>query len=183
MQPRVVSVQVGRARDYPGPPAWRSAFVKEPVTGRVSVTVDGLDGDESADLTVHHGREQALLAYAFAHYALWREEIGLDAGPGGFGENLTVAGADETTVRIGDLVRVGGALLEVTFERGPCVKISHRWGRPDLTRRVGKTGRTGWYHRVVEPGEVGAGDAYELVERQAGAPTILEAMRGVGPSR
>lgn len=57
------------------------------------------------------------------------------------------------------------------------MKISHRWSRPDLTRRVGKTGRTGWYHRVVEPGEVGAGDAYELVERRPGAPTILEAMR------
>ena len=175
--PHVVSVQVGRARDYPGPPAWRTAFVKEPVAGRVLATADGLDGDECADLENHGGPDHAVLAYAFAHYERWRDEIGLDAGPGGFAENLTVAGADETTVCVGDVVRVGGAVLEVTYERGPCVKISNRWSRPDLTRRVLQTGRTGWYHRVLEPGEVGAGDAYELVERPAGAVTVLETMR------
>ena len=177
MDAHVVSVQVGRARDYPGPPPWRSAFVKEPVAGRVRATAGGLEGDERADLENHGAPGHAVLAYALAHYELWRDEIGLDAGPGGFGENLTVAGADETTVRIGDLVRVGSALLEVTYERGPCVKISRRWSRPDLTRRVETTGRTGWYHRVVEPGELGTGDAYELVERSPGAQTILEAMR------
>ena len=177
MQPRVVSVQVGVAHDYPGPPPWRSAFVKEPVAGRAFLGERGLEGDECADLSVHGTPDQAVLAYALAHYDLWREEIGLDAGPGGFAENLTVEGADETTVCIGDVVRVGGALLEVTFERGPCVKIANRWGRPDLTRLVGKAGRTGWYHRVIEPGEVGAGDAYELVERPPGAPTVLETMR------
>jgi MOSC domain-containing protein YiiM len=177
VEPRVVSVQVGLARDYPGPPAWRSAFVKEPVAGRVLLTGRGLEGDECADLENHGTSGQAVLAYALAHYDLWREEIGLDAGPGGFAENLTVEGTDETTVCIGDLVRVGRALLEITYERTPCVKISNRWCRPDLTRRVGKTGRTGWYHRVVEPGEVGAGDAYELVERPLGARTVLETMR------
>lgn len=177
MQPRIVSVQVGRARDYPGPPAWRSAFVKEPVAGRVFLGERGLEGDECADLDNHGTPGQAVLAYALAHYDLWREEIGLDAGPGGFAENLTVEGADETTVCIGDLVRVGGALLEVTYERTPCVKIANRWGRPDLTRLVGKTGRSGWYHRVIEPGEVGAGDAYELVERPPGSLTVLETMR------
>ena len=177
MDAHIVSVQVGRARDYPGPPPWRSAFVKEPVAGRVRAGAGGLEGEEPPDLENHGPTGHAVLVYALAHYELWRDEIGLDAGPGGFGENLTVAGADETTMRIGDLVRVGSALLEGTYERGPCVKTSRRWNRPDLPRQVEMTGRTGWYHRVVEPGELGAGDSYALVERRADAPTILEAMR------
>ena len=98
--------------------------MKEPVAGRVLLGERGLEGDECADLSVHGLPDQAVLAYALAHYDLWREEIDLDAGPGGLAENFTVEGADETTVCIGDVVRVGGALLEVTYERGPCVKRS-----------------------------------------------------------
>ena len=89
MDAHVVSVQVGRARNYPGPPPWRSAFVKEPVAGRVRATAGGLEGDERADLENHGATGHAVLAYALAHYELWRDEIGLDAGPGGFGEGTS----------------------------------------------------------------------------------------------
>jgi MOSC domain-containing protein YiiM len=177
VQPRFVSVQVGVAHDYPGPPPWRSAFVKEPVGAAPSSAREGLRATSAPTSRCTARPTRPSSRTRSPHYDLWREEIGLDAGPGGFAENLTVEGADETSVCIGDIVRVGGALLEVTFERGPCVKIANRWGRPNLTRLVGKAGRTGWYHRVIEPGEVRAGNAYELVERPPGAPTVFETMR------
>src|SRR5947208_2482976 len=98
---RLVSIQVGRPRELgPGAPGsrWRTAFLKEPVAGPVHLGRLGLDGDGQASVRIHGGPDQAVLAYAAAHYPLWAKELGRELPSGGFAENFTVEGQDEDTV-------------------------------------------------------------------------------------
>jgi MOSC domain-containing protein YiiM len=176
---RLLSVQVSMPRDITdGEGTWQTAFFKEPVDGPVQVRRLGLDGDGNADPENHGGVDKAALIYSADHFPSWRQEHGL-AGltGGGFGENLTIEGDSEAGVCIGDVYRVGGALLEVAQPRTPCWKLARRWGLDWLPRRVLETGRSGWYVRVLEEGPVQAGDAMELVERPATGLTVLLAGR------
>jgi MOSC domain-containing protein YiiM len=169
----VVSVNVGRVRSEAD---WTSGFVKEPVAGPVRIGPLGLEGDEHADRRNHGGPDRAVLMYAEQHYPEWREELGRDDLPfGGFAENLTVRGLTEDDVAIGDSLRVGSALLQVSGPRAPCWKISRRWEVEDLTQRVSVTTRIGWLLRVLVEGEVQAGDAVELVERPHPELTVAHA--------
>lgn len=166
-----------------------SGIGKRPVPGRVAVHALGLEGDGQADLAVHGGPEKAVYAYPHEHYAAWNAELGSPADgeglpPGAFGENLTVAGALESTVRVGDTYRAGSALLQVTAPRSPCFKLVARMGRPDFAKRFLASGRTGFYLRVLAEGELGAGDAFVLVSRDENAPTVLEdGRRRWGPAK
>ena len=170
---RILSVRVGRPATHPvpvgegeAPEYFRSAIAKVAVEGPVGLTSHGLAGDEVEDTRVHGGPDQAVLAYAAAHYQAWRAEWGRDdVGFGGFGENLTVDGADEETVCLGDRWSVGGALLEVTKPRSPCNRLAWYQRREDLIQRVRATGRSGWYLRVLVEGSVQAGAGIELAER------------------
>jgi MOSC domain-containing protein YiiM len=169
----IVSVRTGRVREWPRPEwdhhaerTWRTAYRKDEVTGPVRVGALGLDGDEQAARDVHGGPQMAVLAYAAAHYPLWRAEPGLEAmGPGGFGENLTWDGADETSVCIGDAWEGGHAAFEVSQPRGPCAAISRWWNSPALLRLATETGRVGWYLRVTREGVVARGETLRLVAR------------------
>jgi MOSC domain-containing protein YiiM len=159
-----------------------SAIGKRPVAGRVAVHPLGLDGDAQADLAVHGGPEQAVYAYPLEHYAAWAAELGVPAGGDGFprgwfGENLTVQGALETDVHIGDTFRAGTALLQVTKPRSPCFKLAATMGHSDFAKRFLASGRTGYYLRVLTEGEVGAGDAFLLVARDGQTPTVLDDAR------
>jgi MOSC domain-containing protein YiiM len=175
----VVSVQVGRAKtygDFSGagakPGSWKSGFVKSIVQGPVLLRVDGVQGDQQADLVHHGGVDKAVLGYAQENYSLWDQEIGYRFPNGGFGENLTFAGLSELSVCIGDRYQIGEVVLEVSQARIPCWKINRRWNRDDLLQCVRETGRTGWYFRVLQPGAVRAGDAVHLLLRQAPEWTI-----------
>lgn len=167
-----------------GPGGVTSAIAKTPRRGLLHLRFDGLEGDAQADLKHHGGTEKALHHYAFEHYSLWRAELGAELGappaclgaPGAFGENLSTAGMDETNVCIGDLYRLGGALIEVSQARQPCFKLNLRFAVPDMARRVQNTGRTGWYYRVREEGMIGAGDEFHLVERPHPAWTLARAL-------
>ena len=165
---RLVSIQVGVPRwnvSADGKP-WLSAFFKEPVAGPTALRFTNLEGDQQGDTRAHGGPDMAVLCYAFDHYAGWRDELALpEMGPGGFGENFTVAGQDESTVCIGDVYEVGETVVQVSQPRGPCTKISKRWERPDLLRRVETSGRHGWYLRVLREGTVEAGLILRLIER------------------
>lgn len=173
IQGTLVSVRTGVARTHARPswdhgrtPTWRSAFVKEEVAGPVHVGPLGLEGDVQVDRRGHGGPEMAVLMYGAEHYEMWRTLPGLAAmGPGGFAENLTVSGADEHTVCVGDVLEVGGALLQVASPRGPCANISRRWDAEWLLERVREERRTGWYMRVRREGPVAKGDAVRLIER------------------
>lgn len=165
---QVIEVRVGRARAF-GPRGQPSAIDKAPVDGPVLVTADGLVGDEQGDPRHHGGPDKAVHAYAFAHYAAWASELP-DAADrfraGAFGENLVLEGVTEANVCMGDRWQIGAVLLEVSQGRQPCWKLNVRFGRSDMARRVQRSGRTGWYFRVLEAGSVAAGARGVLVARR-----------------
>jgi MOSC domain-containing protein YiiM len=174
----VVSVQIGKARilEHRGRTV-RTGIFKEPVLFRVRATRLGLDGDVQADRRVHGGPEMAVYAYDLSGYAHWRGQLGVELPHGQFGENLTVDGMPETEVRIDDVYRIGGALLQVSKPRSPCFKLALRMERPDFPKTFIESGRTGFYLRVLEEGEVGAGDPVALVSRDPRAISVERLVR------
>ena len=151
-----------------GPRGEASAIVKTAVESAVSVGLLGLKGDAQADLSVHGGPDKAIHHYPREHYGWWAERIAHPslAAPGAFGENISTHGLTEEDVCIGDRFRLGSALVEVAQGRQPCWKQAHRLGDTSVVGLMVKTGRSGWYYRVIEPGRVAAGEALNLVERQ-----------------
>ena len=155
----IVSVQVGRTGPL-GPRKVPSAFVKRPIPGPVMAKQLGLVGDEQADLRVHGGPDKAIYCYPADHYDKWSTERPSDKAllvPGGFGENLTTRGLDEDLMCIGDLLRIGGVTAQVTQPRQPCFKLGLHFKDPQIHREMLRSGRSGWYLRVLEPGLVEAG--------------------------
>jgi MOSC domain-containing protein YiiM len=153
-----------------GPAGEPSAMHKRPVSGRLCVTRFGLAGDEQADLENHGGPDKALLHYALDHYAAWAASHPalapqLARGAGQFGENVATLGVTEADICVGDIFRLGSALVQVSQGRQPCWKLGVRFGWSGMTAAVLQTGRTGWYYRVLEEGEVAPGDPVELVDR------------------
>ncbi|MGE0040386.1 MAG: MOSC domain-containing protein [Vicinamibacterales bacterium] len=172
----VISVNVGRLRDltWHGRAVTTSIF-KSPVPGPVAIRTLNLDGDEQSDLTVHGGVDKAVYAYPSEHYGPWGEELpGADLAWGAFGENLTVAGLLESDVRVGDRLRVGSAELAVTQPRMPCYKLGVRFDRLDMVKRFLASGRSGFYLRVLQEGEVEAGAAITLLARDDAALSIAQ---------
>lgn len=165
MNGRIVSLNIsgGRQVTYNGQLVGTGIF-KEPVAGRVMARRLTLEGDRQVDLRYHGGEHKAIYAYPHEHYATWAQELGrTDLGFGQFGENLTTEGLVETTVHVGDRFRVGGALLEVTQPREPCFKLGIKMGNPEFPKIFLKSMRCGFYLRVLEEGEIGAGDTIERV--------------------
>jgi len=167
LQARIEAVLAGRAVEYTRPGS-RSAIAKTPLDGPVQVGPEGLAGDEQGDRRVHGGPDKAIHHYPRDHYACWAAELGahpLLGAPGAFGENISTLGLTEADVCLGDRLRLGTAVVEVSQGRQPCWKLSDRFGIADMARRVQDSGRSGWYYRVLEPGQVAAGDALVLLER------------------
>lgn len=157
----------GRAQPFTRPGS-RSGIAKAPRQEALAVTTLGLAGDEQGDLRVHGGVEKAIHHYPREHYAAWLAELGehpLLMQPGAFGENFSTTGWTEDDVCLGDLIRAGSALLQVSQGRMPCWKLSDRFGVANLALRVQQSGRTGWYYRVLQEGVVGVGDRLQVVER------------------
>jgi MOSC domain-containing protein YiiM len=166
---RLASVQVGAVAPL-GPEAVPSGFVKSPVADAVRVGALGLAGDAQADLRVHGGPEKAVYAYPAAHHAAWAADYPEHAVrfvAGGVGENLTIEGLAEADLRVGDVHAIGSARLQVCQPRQPCFKFALRFGDPRLPNAMIRNERSGWYYRVLEEGEVRAGDAVTLVAREA----------------
>jgi MOSC domain-containing protein YiiM len=134
-------------------------------------------GDDQSDRRVHGGDRKAVYAYAREDLDWWAARLGQTLDSGSFGENLTTEGLDVTGARVGERWRVGSALLEVTQPRLPCFKLEARMDRPGFIEEFIEGGRPGAYLRIVEEGEVGAGDAVQVVSRTDGAPSMAEAMR------
>ena len=181
---RITSVNVGQPELLPDPFAragqdrpWRSAIRKRPAQGPVRITEFGLVGDAVTDRRHHGGEHQAVLAYSNGHYSRWRAELGAleELGPGGFGENLTIEGTDETEVRLGDIWALGECRLEVSLPRIPCENLAKRFAVRDLVKQVTATGRTGWYLRVLKAGEVVQGEVIRVVERPHPEWTVAQA--------
>ena len=176
---KVISVNIGQPREA----RWRgrtvrSAIWKAAVAGPVRAGKLGLDGDVQADPAYHGGHEMAVYLYPAEHYAFWGPILG-ELPWGAFGENLTVEGLLEGDVHIGDELRVGSALLEVTQPRTPCVKLAMRLQRPAIVREFTQSRRSGFYCAVREEGWVQTGDAVGWGERSRGMPTVSELLVNV----
>ena len=173
---KLISVNVGLPREV----TWLGKTVstgifKEPVSKRVMVRSLNLDGDKQADLTVHGGLDKAVYVYPFEHYDYWRGELTDTELPLGiFGENFTITGLREEEVNIGDCFGIGNVTLMVTQPRLPCYKLGIRFGRPDIVKRFLASRRSGFYFRVLQEGEVGAGDTLELVSRDDNNITVAD---------
>lgn len=169
MQPatQVPSVLVGTLAPL-GQDGIVSGIAKTITAGPWRIAPDGIEGDAQGDRKHHGGPEKALHHYPREHYAAWAKEIGphpLLSAPGAFGENLSTTGWTEGNVCIGDVVRFGSVVLQVSQGRQPCFKLNRWFGRDDVAVLVQRTGRTGWYYRVLESGVVETGSALSVVDR------------------
>jgi MOSC domain-containing protein YiiM len=145
-----------------------TGYRKVPADGPVAVGKLGLAGDVQVNKRFHGGPEKAVYGYPVSGYAGWQAEFPALAGqfvPGAMGENLPVLGQDETSLCIGDIIRCGTALLQVAQIREPCSTFGAIHGTTRVVRAMTRSGRCGWYYRVLEPGVIAAGDAHDVVER------------------
>ncbi|MDO9357258.1 MAG: MOSC domain-containing protein [Solirubrobacteraceae bacterium] len=149
-----------------------SAIHKEPVDHRLPVRGVNIDGDDQADRTVHGGPDKAVYAYAAEDSAWWAEHLGREVGDGMFGENLTTEGIDCTGAVIGERWRFGSLLLEVCQPRLPCFKLGLHFGDPKMLKAFTQASRPGVYLRILEEGDIGAGDEVEVVDRPDHGVTI-----------
>ena len=165
--PRVASIHAGKVAPL-GPEGVPSGFVKHEIDRSVQVSALGIRGDEQADLSVHGGFEKAVYGYALAHYEVWRADYPRHAAtlvPGGFGENLCIAGMSETDLCVGDIHRIGSAQLQVCQPRQPCFKLALRFEDKMMPKAMIRSGRAGWYYRVLQAGEISPNDAVLVEER------------------
>jgi ferredoxin-NADP reductase/MOSC domain-containing protein YiiM len=170
--PRLLSVNVGLPRDI----EWREKTVhtsvwKTPVEGRRFVRRLNIEGDGQGDLAGHGGEHRAVLVYQIDSYHHWEQELKRhDFTFGQFGENFTVEGLADSEVCIGDRFRIGSALFEVTQPRVTCYRVGIRMGEPRMAALLVGHRRPGFYLRVLEEGEVGAGD--DIVRVAAGPESL-----------
>jgi MOSC domain-containing protein YiiM len=173
---KLISINIGQPREV----LWKNRTIstgifKEPVEGTVRVGSLNLEGDGQADLTVHGGRDKAVYAYATEHYDFWRNELPeMELPFGMFGENLTIEGLQENQIYIGDRLRIGSALFEVTQPRMPCYKLGLKFGRDDIIKKFLQSERSGIYFAVLEEGEITAGDEVEFVSRDPNQVTVTD---------
>ncbi len=168
---KLISLQIGRLAEHTSALAdgkdaeWVSSIWREAVSGRLTLCRTDLAGNAQADLKNHGGPDKAVCCYSAEHYPDWRTALGLSDAAftyGAFGENFTLTGCTENAVCLGDIYTVGTAKVQVSQPRMPCWKVGRRWERPGLPGEMTATGRTGFYLRVLEEGEVGAGDTLTL---------------------
>ena len=173
---KLLSVNVGLPRDV----SWRgravrTAIFKSPVRGRRLVRRLNVDGDGQADLVGHGGEHRAVYVYDQSAYEHWSAELGRDdLVLGHFGENFAVEGMPDDEVCVGDRYRIGAATFEVTQPRVTCYKVGLRLEEPRMPALLYSHGRPGFYMRVLEEGEVGAGDDIERVAVGPEAMTVRE---------
>lgn len=143
-----------------------TGIFKRPVSGRIALGKTNLEGDRQADLSVHGGRDKAVYAYPDEHYSWWSDALDReDLSPGQFGENFTVQGMLEDEVCIGDVFQIGSATVEVSQPRSPCGKLGIRMKMREFPKLFMASGRCGFYLRVLETGDVGAGDSIVRLRR------------------
>lgn len=173
---KVISLNLGLPRTvYFRGQAVTTGIFKEPIKGRIKLRRLNLDGDKQADLTVHGGPDKAVYAYPAEHYDYWKKRLPNMKLPWGmFGENFTTEGLLEDQVNIGDVFRIGSSEVVATQPRMPCYKLGVKFGRMDIVKQFMESKLPGIYFRVLKEGEVGPGDAIELISRDANNVTVKD---------
>lgn len=169
---QIISLNVGipQTQTYRGKEVL-TAGLKMPVESAI-LHLTHFDGDGQADLENHGGPDKAVCVYSFDHYPYWEEWLGERLSPGAFSENLTIGGLSETDVCIGDVFRVGDALVQLSQPRKPCSKLAGKRGNKNLPKAIHDTGYSGFYLRVLREGVVQAGDAFGLAARNPAMVTV-----------
>lgn len=183
--PHILSVNVCASRTYG---AWTgdegaTGIDKRAVEHRVRVFDDHVEGDTVVDHKHHGGTHKAVYAYAREDAEWWEQVIGRPITFGAFGENLTTAGVNLNNLPIGQRLRVGNALLEVSEPRIPCRVFSGFWDRPQLVKEFTDAARPGAYLRIIEAGDIGAGDTIELLAAPTHAVTLAMTFKAKTGSR
>ena len=176
---RLLSVNAGRTKAVPWGNLKRSAIDKQPQAGPIRVTTLGLVSDEQADQADHGGTEQALYAYAREDLDRWGTMLGRDLRNGQFGENLTVEGIELTHATIGERWRIGSVLIELNAPRIPCSVFQGFMDEPQWVKRFTAEGRPGGYFRVLDEGELQAGDDVTVEHRPDHGVTLQQVFRAL----
>jgi MOSC domain-containing protein YiiM len=174
----LLSVNVGAPREI----EWlgrreATSIWKSTVDGRVPVRGVNVDGDDQTDREVHGGPDKAVYAYAREDIDWWERELGRELVDGNFGENLTVSGVDVTGAVVGERWEVGSTVLEVAQPRIPCWKLGARMEDASFPVHFAAAGRPGAYLRIVEEGEIGAGDEVRIGAKPAHGVTVGDVAR------
>ncbi len=174
---KLLSINVSKPKpiQYGGKTVQTGIF-KEPVSGTVMLREKNIDGDGQGDLRVHGGTYKAIYGYPFEHYTHWQQALQRgDLTYGQFGENLTVEGLLETSVYIGDVFQIGSTVkLQITQPRVPCFKLAYKMGLPEFPKQFLESRRVGFYFRVLEEGEIAAGDAITRIEVASASMSVTE---------
>lgn len=161
----------------------RTGIDKRPISGRVTLAENAVKGDVVADRKNHGGYDQAVYVYACEDAQWWEKELGISIAPGRFGENLTTGGISVNDAVIGERWSIGTAIVEVSQPRTPCRVFAGFWDRPNLIKEFTNAGRSGAYLRIIEEGDIGAGDEIAIVGRPSHGITISDLFVARGEER
>ncbi|MFB9236560.1 MOSC domain-containing protein [Plantactinospora siamensis] len=186
---KLLSVNLAVPEPNPAKSVGRTGINKRPVDGPVPVRApgpkhgglgSGLVGDQIFDVQSHGGDDQAVYAYAREDYDWWQAELGRELPGGLFGENITTVGVDVNGAAIGERWRIGpDVVLQATFGRIPCATFQYKMAEPHWVKRFTQAARPGTYLRIVEPGEIRAGDEVTVVQQPKVRVTIAEGFRAL----
>ena len=174
---KLLSINVSKPKPIQyGGKTIQTGIFKEPVSGTVMLREKNIDGDGQGDLRVHGGTYKAIYGYPFEHYTHWQQELQRDdLTYGQFGENLTLEGLLEDAVHVGDIFQIGSTVkLQITQPRIPCFKLAYKMGLPEFPKQFLESRRVGFYFRVLEEGEITAGDTIACVKTDSESMTVTE---------
>jgi len=173
---KVLSVHVGSLQEMlRNGKKIQTGIFKQPTEGPIEVKQLGLEGDQQANKKLHGGVYKAICVYPSEHYDLWKEELGNPGlSFGDFGENLTTAGLMEGDICLGDRLRIGSVEMVVTQPREPCITLNARLDTKDLSARIRKSGRSGFYFLVEREGIIKNGDFIEYINRDENRVTVSD---------
>ncbi len=175
---QLISVNIGQKQPIQnGKSSGKTGIYKLPQIESVLIAPLGLQGDAIVDKKHHGGLDQAVYVYTMPDYAWWSAHLERPLGPGTFGDNLTLSDLESATLNVGDRLRVGEVLLEVTSPRIPCVTIAARMEDPQFVKKFRAAERPGVYCRVIETGAVKVNDPVELIPHPGAHVGIIELFR------
>ena len=173
---KVLSVHVGSLQEMlRNGKKIQTGIFKQPTEGPIEVKQLGLEGDQQANKKLHGGIYKAICVYPSEHYDLWKEELGNPGlSFGDFGENLTTAGLMEGDICLGDRLRIGSVEMVVTQPREPCITLNARLDTKDLSVRIRKSGRSGFYCSVEREGTIENGDSIKYISKDENKVSVLD---------
>jgi len=175
---KLMSVNIGKEQTLARPgKTEQTGIFKHPVSGPVQVTGQGIPGDFIGDKKNHGGPDQAFYVYGWDDYEWWAAQLGQEMQPCLFGENLTIEGLQSAQFNIGDRLRIGEAVLEVTAPRIPCGTLAGRMNIPPFTKQFRLAERPGLYCRVIHEGSIQVGDPVSVEKYTGETVSLLETMR------